>query len=1150
MNANRNHKIILLCVVGWLAFTTPLFASSAFLVKDINPNQEIIPDGPRPYMSSSGFTNLGSITMFVGWDPAHSWELWKTDPAQGPSLVMDINPGPEHSYMGPMTAFNSAVFFAATSGKEGRELWKSDGTSAGTKLVKDIYPDYLKSSDPSNMTVSGGYLFFTANSDENGPDLWKTDGTPDGTVLLLKNCCSDLTDVNGTLFFVGPNGLWKTDGTQQGTLLVKQSWTFSFLTNVHGILFFNGYDDTHGSELWKSDGTDFGTVIVKDIYPGNYSSDPAYLTDVNGVLYFAADDGIHGDELWMSDGTDAGTQMVSDIVPGIDGSFPRSITNVNSSLYFVAREAATGDELWKSDGSAATTHLVKDLIPGSIGSRPDKLTAFSGLLCFVASDFVSIKPWRTDGTEAGTYTLEDLSFTSPFDLTPSAGYLYFSDYAKVWQSDGTQAGTTVIYNSDHRAGSSSPIPQLAIGSTLYFSASDGEHGTEPWITDGTIIGTRMLKDIWPGEGSSTPDQFTDVNGTIFFSAADPVNGNELWKTDGTEDGTLLVKVFNPSGGGDYPGQFHNINGILLFGVSSQSGLWRSDGTEAGTYQLYLFRSDGGQDFFGDFEYMLNGELYFKANDGVHGTELWKTDGTAEGTVLVSDINPGPDGSIPTWGFAFLAAPFGSSLLFSATDGISGNELWKSDGSTEGTVQVSDINPGPGSSDLKLFSSSTGVFLQANDGTTGSELWHSDGTNLGTFLLADIYPGPEPSTPERFREASGITYFSAYDPIHGEELWKSDGTSAGTAMIQDLNPGITGSMPQQNYRQNMVSVADSIFFVATDGLHGAQPWRSRGTQENTIMEEINPDEVASVPNYFVATDSLIYFSAFDRTHGTELWAIPISTIPDFVFGCGTPPPIMKGSSAQITCEVRTLNSPSSNVDFSCSDLPPGVTCVFTDTEAAIMSAGTSKVDMDLQADTTASPGRSVFEIHGTNGIVSRTANSVVEVDLLYDNFLDGYASDWIVNKGNWNVVNGYLNSMTTTMSRIYSPALFTGCSRCAIEATVKATSGAIISLIGWHKNSKNYIQLDLNEKKNKILLTQKKNGNSTKRSVSFSISPGMDYRVMVTYDGANLNVFVNQNLLFSTPAVGSPSGNLGLRVQSSTGKNVTGQFTNIRVTALP
>src|SRR5262245_41736168 len=232
----------------------------------------------------------------------------RVTPSLTPQLVLDINPGTASSGYSQMVAIGSTTYFAADDGVNGVELWKSDGTAAGTVLVKDITPGNV-GSHPNFLTNVNGTLFFTAD-DGTGRELWKSDGTAAGTTLVKDiypdyGCCPNSA---------GP----------------------STLTNVNGTLFFTAYNDTTGRELWKSDGTSAGTVLVNDIHPCGFwrryylypnSSYPSTLTNVNGTLFFTANNDTNGRELWKSDGTAAGTVLVKDIIPGTDSAAPGTLTN-------------------------------------------------------------------------------------------------------------------------------------------------------------------------------------------------------------------------------------------------------------------------------------------------------------------------------------------------------------------------------------------------------------------------------------------------------------------------------------------------------------------------------------------------------------------------------------------------------------------------------------------------------------------------------------------------------------------------------------------------------------------------------------------------------------------------------------------------------
>jgi ELWxxDGT repeat protein len=169
--------------------------------------------------------------------------------------------------------------------------------------------------------------------------------------------------------------------------------------------------------------------------------------------------------------------------------------------------------------------------------------------------------------------------------------------------------------------------------------------------------------------------------------------------------------------------------------------------------------------------LVNGKVYFTANDGANGVELWRTDGTEAGTTLVKDVNPEPykPATARASDIANLVA-VGRTLYFSA-DGKHGLELWKSDGTEAGTTLVKDINPGPADSDPDQLTEFKGRLLfRADDGVHGSEMWRSNGTEAGTQLLLDIEPGPVGSEPGELTTSGPFLFFSASNPSAGEELW--------------------------------------------------------------------------------------------------------------------------------------------------------------------------------------------------------------------------------------------------------------------------------------------------------------------------------------------------------------------------------------------
>ena len=210
-------------------------------------------------------------------------------------------------------------------------------------------------------------------------------------------------------------------------------------------------------------------------------------------------------------------------------------------------------------------------------------------------------------------------------------------------------------------------------------------------------------------------------------------------------------------------------------------------------------------------------MNFRANNqSTNGSELWKSDGTAVGTVLVKDIWIG-NSSNPN-----RLTDVNGTLFFRADNGTNGEELWKSDGTSAGTVLVKDINPGTSSSEPNYLININGtLFFRAYDGVNGYELWKSDGTSAGTVLVKDIWSGSNNSSPEYLTNVNGTLFFRASDGSNGVELWKSDGTSAGTVMVKDINPGSSGSLP--GYR-TLTNVNGTLFFAADDGTNGIELWK--------------------------------------------------------------------------------------------------------------------------------------------------------------------------------------------------------------------------------------------------------------------------------------------------------------------------------------
>jgi ELWxxDGT repeat protein len=446
-----------------------------------------------PTIENNWGKSMSGAMYYASDDGVHGTELWRSDgKPEGTYMVKDINPGSVSSQPSEMTVFDGKLYFRASDGNNahGTELWCTDGTEAGTHMVKDISPGN-GNSDPSGFTVVNGVLYFSASdgttSSSHGTELWRTDGTEAGTKMVndinpgkQSSSPTFLTDVNGTLFFAASDGssgneLWRSGGTDTTTTMMKdinpgaKGSDPSFLTYVKetGTLFFSANDGTNGNELWRSDGTALGTILVKDINHGQSSSDPSYLTDANGVLFFAATDGNSkdGNELWRSDGTGTGTTLVKDINQGNQSSDPSFLTYVKETgtLYFAANDGIHGNELWKSDGTDLGTKLVQDMDPGHVGSDPKFLNDYNGALLFSADDGThGYQLWRSDGTDSSTVLLKQIKqdgSSFPLNFARLNPLFFLADDGtgfKLWKTDGTAKGTVKVSDTPTVGGQPPP----------------------------------------------------------------------------------------------------------------------------------------------------------------------------------------------------------------------------------------------------------------------------------------------------------------------------------------------------------------------------------------------------------------------------------------------------------------------------------------------------------------------------------------------------------------------------------------------------------------------------------------------------------------------------------------------------------------------
>lgn len=446
------------------------------------------------------------------------------------------------------------------------------------------------------------------------------------------------------------------------------------------------------------------------------------------------------------------------------------------------------------------------------------------------------------------------------------------------------AGAELVKDIYPGAGSSFPTVLTAAGQTLFFAADDGIHGPEVWKSDGTKRGTVLVKDLRPGPDEPWDDTFNmfAVGSTAFFVANADSAGRELWKSDGTDAGTALVEDIRP--GADSPFQqsgasFGRAGDTLFFpaddGVNGWE-LWRSQPPYTASTTSLVEDISPGAESVGVFildSAAVGDTLFFGADDGPAGNELWKSEPpyTPATTSMVKDIDPLPTRS----SFPQRLTVVGDTLFFIAHDGITGWELWRSDGTEAGTVQVEDIEPGLLESALPSELTAVGdTLFFVTDLPSGVELWKSEPpyTAATTDRVASILLFADRTMESlELTAAANTLFFHPDDWTFGREVWRSDGTEAGTVMVKDIYPGAGGSV-ELSGGNHLTAVGDMLFFFADDGTHGLEPWRSNSTEAGTVLiHDTEPGGGGGVsPPGPAVVGATFYFPAFNPATGTELW----------------------------------------------------------------------------------------------------------------------------------------------------------------------------------------------------------------------------------------------------------------------------------------
>lgn len=475
------------------------------------------------------------------------------------------------------------IFFTASTSDAGEEIWVSDGTPTGTKMVKDINPG-ATGSNPSWLCAAGDRCFFAATTADAGTELWVTDGTEEGT-KMVKDIYPGPTNNSSPKYIEALNSqkvlfyaqdelshdlplidqnkpeqwVWVSDGTAAGTFCVAQtpardSWDDSqrrFAVTDNGKAFFAGYSYETNETLFMTDGTVNGSGPVKDINPtptpGSWADTaPAglqWITPVGNKVIFRANtvasvtndptlgqNGEIGSEIWISDGTAAGTNWI-----GVD--FAKGAANGAGvgSQFACTLVLGNGLVLFRAnDGVHNVEPCIIDINkPFVDGENPRMI--------------MDVNPWSPPNQPSWPE-----NWTCIFN-----GHVYFHANGTYWLDDQKKADGTL---KDLYSGNS--VWRIDVSSMDVASINKAEF-METWTNPRTRIG--------PYNFGSGGWWYTEVDGKLYFAASDE-SGPGLWYMDATGQPQKYF-AFNGTAA-DY--HLMNLKGALVFAGGSyfQHSLYR------------------------------------------------------------------------------------------------------------------------------------------------------------------------------------------------------------------------------------------------------------------------------------------------------------------------------------------------------------------------------------------------------------------------------------------------------------------------------------------------------------------------------------------------------------------------------------------------
>lgn len=913
-------------------------AQVAALTADLLPGESVAGSFPR------SFHNLGERTVFT-ISHGEARQLWGTDGTV--AGTEEISPPCRFDICYAVAAVGRGRAYFVFDEEldqfdEERSLWATDGTREGTVQIAStidgsslVFPDEDDVEEPGpspDYVLVGDRLFFVKRG--SSVELWASDGTISGTVRVRGDFEADIWDLTAfgdqLCFFVGnrfssssPQELWCSDGTPAGTrpMLTLTSPLFLRAT-AHTLFYF--HIDVSGATLFAADGSTSPPLELGHFrrLSTELPFDVTRPRTVGNRLYFQADDGVSGFELWSSDGTPSGTQAVTSFASAqpfvLLSFFERYFAGVGDSALFAVSANSTV-ELWTTRGTKNSTRRLEGVRPLTPFFESDRFVFFMG------TDTAGTELWAFDGRSA-PYRVVDLCpgpCSGVFRLAANRNEALLSGQTaspirQIWSSNGTPGNIqrlthfTLTRSVDVRGGFSDRRFGSwigTVGETHVLSLSDEDHGAELFAIDRTGNGTRLAGDLSVAPANGIPRDLTGLRGGVLYTTCLANRRRELqWLNPVTGERRSLITLprdfcnseLFPSHEFFDPLPIKVVGDLAYFRFSpssvSKMQLWRTDGTAEGTIPVTEFPAQVCPCLESEV-FELGGVPVFvvRARRGADLVqELWSTDGSVAGTDTLTPFPLAAREFINAWGVAGRVFLWARNADFEP-------QLWSSDGTPQGTHQVTDVASGVAVVGSPMTMGNLALLFLEEDFPSFTQLWRSDGTPAGTSLVRDRVSPREHGDNLIAAVAGGKLFF-----LSGSTLWTSDGTPEGTVAVRDLTPCNDFQLCDPGA---MVALDHRVFFVFADEEHGRELWQSDGSFEGTLLSgDIRPGTRGADPDDLHAAGGRVWFTADDGRHGRELW------VSD-----GGPPKLVQDiAPGRVDSEPEILGATGSGLFFSAHD----------------------------------------------------------------------------------------------------------------------------------------------------------------------------------------------------------------------------------------